>query len=285
VTPDEKAVEAGRRAARQLSTLVRERPEDVAASLAPFAQTKLTWPEPSPEAWRLAIEQASDALPLARRELELYGHRDGSDLRSGTEREAGNRPQPYDATSPFTDAGLAVGLPLVEAINPVLFEHVQHWVAARAQTRKADRTGKPAPLRYADPKFRAHLANALTQESTYWSFAQGGPLEIAPYAFRYSATRWVWHPDIHSGARAQGICLRCGTLITRDRPPTVDPLCPHCMSETHRRTWPNHAIAPAGQGTWWLRCQRAGCTYKGRAQSRHCDQHKTANLTTSRRAA
>jgi hypothetical protein len=58
------------------------------------------------------------------------------------------------------------------------------------------------------------------------------------------------------------------------------------MKETQQqRAWPEHAVAPAGRGSWWLKCAHPGCTltYQARRHSHYCPRHTLAQLTRAQR--
>jgi hypothetical protein len=132
------------------------------------------------------------------------------------------------------------------------------------------------------------LTGLIAAEHVLWDLASkhGGPSPTLPYAYRYRALEWLWAPNASRRGDGVGLCLRCGTTIRRKLAPRVDPRCPHCAKESRTaRVWPDHAIAPAEQGTWWLRCNTAGCSnaFVSSAQARRCPYCKTARITPVRR--
>jgi hypothetical protein len=121
-----------------------------------------------------------------------------------------------------------------------------------------------------------------------------------PYAYRFFALGWLWHPDAHDGGFAYTLCIRCGALLYRNRRPAAHrrraaarsklrppPLCDHCADEpASARKWPEAAIAPAGPGSWWIKCQHPDCphVFEATRRSRYCPPHKAKRISASRRA-
>jgi hypothetical protein len=133
-------------------------------------------------------------------------------------------------------------------------------------------------------RFRLLLAEFLFTESQQWLTWVQRPM---PYSFRYRATTWAWSPNVHGQHLSHAICLRCGQMINWSRKPSPKaPLCAHCVKERNS-PWPKHAIAPAGRGRWYLRCNQPACTvtFEGAGQRRYCDDHQLSKQTVSRRTA
>jgi hypothetical protein len=226
---------------------------------------------PSRAADELALGALGDALPRLEAEYPLLGL---SDYRTGQAIEEGFF-WPIELPPRFDGAAAGIGLPIVGAFCATAgAELVRVLPAAHLKNFAAEH-----------PRLRQLLTLFILVEQQQWEMAQ----ITMPYSFRYRLMSWVWDRRAHRHQLAYAICLRCGSLLARSRePPTSHPLCSACAKESPAaREWPTHAVAPAERGTWWLRCDYAGCTtppFVAKRQRRKCDQHDTSNLTASKRA-
>jgi hypothetical protein len=249
--------------------------------LAPNGPNAVDAPAPSQDAIDLAYWLAGLSLAPLRDAIEAKGGR-GFGL---------GRQWWLDA--PATDllpAQTVYGVPLLAACSPesVPAEHnalsfAACWLAVRALPRFAQ-------VRL---DFEARLTRLLAVEHALWQLAaaHGGPSDRIPYALRFRALGWFWAPEAHNPALdGCALCLRCGELI----PPAVTgrprraspPRCTHCAKDPpSARTWPDHAIAPDGHGTWWLHCQAGSCDgfFVGGRNQFFCEEHDSSRLTASKR--
>jgi hypothetical protein len=218
---------------------------------------------------RLAVQHAEDALPRAARELRAYGLR-----------TIGLVPWPVELDDPQLDREAAdIGLPLLGALAPT---------ALHAATRLifASRLPKPPKDR---PRLLAVLTEILLEEIDLWrtAAAAGAQSRQIPYTYRRLLIEWFWNPAAHQARTAYCLCLRCGTPLHTHghyRTGQHEPRCTPCMKEADR-SWPDHALAPAGRGTWWLRCSRDNCAavFEGQRNRRLCDRHQLRKVTPSQR--
>jgi hypothetical protein len=171
--------------------------------------------------------------------------------------------------------GHQTGLPLTLASAPPLAQFLKALILERRQ-------------RAPNTAVRRELGEYLVkQEARLWALAagQGAPSDVLPYATRIRALRWWWLPRPNQNPLQAPLCLRCGKLtasVALDQAGGA-PICDHCRRNptlTH-----SQAIAPAGPGTWWLRCQAIGCgnASAARAHARRCPACKLASTTPSRR--
>jgi len=165
-------------------------------------------------------------------------------------------------------AALLLGLPLTSMFALECFDAA--WLAV-ARSQRSD-----AP--------DARLPSILRVEGALWGLAGVPP----PYAVRFALTEWFRPRPRTTPARSAGICLRCGRVERRWRwSGEAEPRCENCRKRSKADAAPpTGAIAYGGRGTWWLRCQTAGCAnaFEGRRQARHCPTHDRSAMTASRRA-
>lgn len=222
-------------------------------------------PAPPLAAWKLAQKHRVDALERLERTFDLIN----------LATIGGMSVEPVDI-----DSELALfGLPLLGSLaaNGVRESLLRQLTAIGAEGGFAYKRS-----------FRRIVSGLLFRELDLWLWAKtlGAMADEMPYAYRYSAYAWLWSPEAHERQLAWGVCLRCGILLERRRRPSANAVCAHCANESQAaRRWPNHTIAPAGRGTWWLECQREGCSqaFLGRANRHFCPAHPSAALTSGRR--
>jgi hypothetical protein len=153
--------------------------------------------------------------------------------------------------------------------------------------------------------FAIDLMHLVEVESTLWWLAgiNGGPTDRIPYAYRCAAIEWIIkakpapgvrtdprhpRPGVKAEPLATSICLRCGETFRFGRVPEDGTRCHHCTKESPAtRIWPDNAIAPAGRGTWWLRCEarRPDClgAFVGRRNRLTCINCRASNISPSKR--
>jgi hypothetical protein len=170
------------------------------------------------------------------------------------------------------------GIPLLGACSP-------ETMIAFSRRRIATEYGEFEQVREA---FSISFTELIEAEHDLWDLAwkHRGLSPSLPYAYRYRALEWLWTPDASKYGNGVALCIRCGTIIRRKRAPRVDPRCPSCAKESpDARVWPDHAIAPAERGTWWLQCQAAGCrtAFVGPKRTLRCPHCKKARITPARR--
>jgi hypothetical protein len=178
---------------------------------------------------------------------------------------------------------LAVGLALAGHTGANLLEvaTVMAWIQDGKRLRSGLDTDRP--------RLYKRLAKYIELEHELWLIAHryGGPSAQIPYLLRIWLLENLWNADAHANPGSTTICIRCGTRLWRARRRFAGaPRCTACMKETQQqRAWPEHAVAPAGPGTWWLKCEHPGCTltYQARRHSHYCPRHTLAQLTPSRR--
>lgn len=228
---------------------------------------------PSPQAWALADQQAKVQLVVAVADCNAMGL---TSLRAG----GAGREWPIKQPSSLNSNFARIGLPLLGSLAPTAGAYLSTLRSALALKKK--KTGEPA-FSAARSDLAACVADFLITERALWM-----PAEI-PYAFRWAALTVLWLPAAHKAQKTPALCLRCGEIHQRQRDTGRVPLCKPCAKNdaNSAHTWPTHAIAPAGQGTWWLRCQHPGCDYIFRAprNASKCNEHKAALLTPARRHA
>ncbi|MGD0713105.1 MAG: hypothetical protein ABSB24_02825 [Gaiellaceae bacterium] len=231
---------------------------------------RLPQPFPSKESCRLAAVLVVQSLKPLQQAFGNRGRRtlwDGSVLQAPTETGDG--------------AGAGIGLPLLGTCSPDTLYAILAMLEARTLPR----------FDQIHDNLAVRLTHYLRVEDDLWKLAadRGGPSRQIPYAYRYAATEWLWNPDVHRYKDASAICLRCGLIFRPRRPPKAGaPRCPNCAQERpEARRWPDHAIAPAGRGTWWLRClaQDTDClgAFIGFAQRKRCAKCRSSSTTPSKR--
>jgi hypothetical protein len=191
-------------------------------------------------------------------------------LRPGAAREAGLRTWPVALPGDFDRHAATIGLPLLAAFSPDALDQVLRW---RLVAQYRPRIGSHTVNRY-----RRLVTDAIGVEHAIWQIAAietGNDGLTMPYAYRFFALGWLWHPDAHEGGFAYTLCIRCGTLLYRNRRPAAHrrraaarrklrpaPLCDHCADDSaSARQWPTAAVAPAGPGSWWIKCQHPDCPH------------------------
>jgi hypothetical protein len=228
---------------------------------------RLASPVPTRKAWRLGEGLARDSLEPLSKALGLLG---GS-LTVGIRW----RVQPPSELPQYA----TIGLPLLAASSPDAMEAATKMLVARALP----------PFEPIRDELEVRLAELIAVEDTLWQFAaeQGGPSGRIPYAFAFRALEWFWSPKVHAGGlRSPTTCLRCGAfMLPRGRIGGL-PLCAHCTKNSRaRRQWPDHAIAPAGRGTWWLACLAEDCSnaFVGQANFLRCPNCRLSRVSPSKR--
>jgi hypothetical protein len=228
----------------------------------------LPGPEPTPEAWRLARRFELQAIkPLGEALASL-----GGPLTFGNGWSTDRRVEPLD------EAG-AIGLPLLGSVSNSAMIAATHMIAASHHDS----------LVQVRDDLRVRLTHFLAYEDLLWelSAANGGPTARIPYAYRHRAIEWFWTASAHKYAGATALCLRCGKLwMPRGQLTSETPLCTSCGNQPRiARRWPDHAIAPAERGTFWLQCEADGCknVFLTRAQAHHCPPCETARTTPNKR--
>jgi hypothetical protein len=248
------------------------------------------WPEPSGRARNVAAHLLVGALKRVAREQRATSL---THLYLGATHEGSRREWCVSAPK-VSGAGVVAGLPLLTALCPDVLPYL-------ARQRVAVALGQPSggpQFHESDRRrFAQNVSLALEREHLLWEWGADPAGEDAgmPYLFRYLAIRAWWTPETHAAPRRSDtgapfktstLCLRCGELVLRGRAASKPPLCPHCSREPPAvRAWPDHAVAPAKRGTWWLRCQRDGCelAFHGRRDRLYCDHHVTSKLATAKR--
>ena len=251
-------------------------------------------PAPAPAALRQATELTTRVgLPgfqqyVRRFDTPLH-------LRPGAAREAGTRTWPVQLPGEFDRHAATIGIPLLAAFSPEALDQVVRWrIAAQDRPRVGRRKAN---------LFRRLVTEAIGVEHALWQIAAnetGNEGLTMPYAYRFFALGWLWHPDAHDGGFAYTLCIRCGALLYRNRRPAAHrrraaarqklrppPLCNHCADEpASGRRWPENAIAPASRGTWWMTCQEHDCKsiFRATRRSLFCPAHHSNKLAASRRA-
>lgn len=135
------------------------------------------------------------------------------------------------------------------------------------------------------------LGAMIKYEAMLWQVAgnNGGPVGVIPWACRVALLEAFWKPESHERQVSTTVCPRCGEAFDRRYRATSPPLCRACAKESPaQRRWPDHAIAPASRGRWYLRCQAPnGCSaiIDGRRPARFCDRHALRKVSPRRRAA
>lgn len=252
--------------AQNLELLIEAKPQEVVASASlnvADGPRPVQGRRPTEKAWQLAEALLADALPRAGQSLRSLG---------------------LETLGPFTidpephtpNEARALGFPILGALSA-------HACYVMSRVRVAHEL---VPFNPERRQLARNLSAILFWEHYLWHIAaaeQGAIAKEIPYAYRYRALGWLWHPDAHHAQRAYTLCLRCGALLERKKRPSDNPSCSHCAKNPGK--WPEHAIAPAGRGTWWLTCQHPGPAhiFLGRAQARHCDEHRASRMTPSKR--
>jgi hypothetical protein len=249
------------------------------------------WPEPSGRARNVAAHLLVGALERVAREQRatLLTHLCLGATPEGSRRE-------WRVLAPkVSGAGVVAGLPLLTALCP----DVLHYLARqRIAVALGQPSGGPQFHESDRRRFAQNASLALARERLLWEWGADPAAEDVgmPYLFRYLAIRAWWTPETHVAPRrsdtgatfkTSSVCLRCGDLVLLGRRTVKPPLCPHCSKEPPAvRTWPDHAVAPAKRGTWWLMCQRDGCdlAFYGRRDRRYCDQHVNSKLAPAKRS-
>jgi hypothetical protein len=224
-------------------------------------------------AWDLACRQAREQLPIIVAELREFQTHGLNGL--------GRKNWSLDLTDPQLDAAAAsLGVPLLGAVSPAAMHALTRL---RLLTRVNIERDERAQL-------LATLSELVLEETQLWL-----PHRI-PYAFRRRMLEWLHEPESHEHRLAYTVCIRCGyawqsTGDRRHRQANSEgeisftpPRCAHCTKETPaQRDWPADAIAPAGRGKWWLRCDRGDSVFEGQRNAKHCPRHRTAATTPRRR--
>jgi hypothetical protein len=111
--------------------------------------------------------------------------------------------------------------------------------------------------------------------------AANGGADTLPFATRIHALRRWWLP--RPGDRQAPLCARCGRTEPAGASHHGAPFCSHCVKDPSLSR--AHAVAPAERGTWWIRCQVAGCrnVFVARAQARRCPRCRLAQTSPARR--
>jgi hypothetical protein len=290
---------------RELADLARE--IDAAIESAPAAlvrkanlgQSAITPPNPIdvPTPSDDAVGQASElATRVGLPGIERFAARFQSPihLRPGAVREAEMRSWPVELPGKFDRHAALIGLPLVAAFSPEALDQIVRW---RVMAQYRPRIGN-----YNVNRYRRLVTEAIGVEHSLWQLAAsetGNEGLGIPYAFRFFALGWLWHPHAHDGGFAFTLCIRCGALLYRNHPPAAHrrrasaarklrpaPLCDHCADEpASARQWPDTAIAPAARGTWWIKCEHPQCQliFEATRRSHYCPKHRSNRLCASRR--
>ncbi len=291
---------------RELAELAREIDERIESAPAKLAravnlgQPAIEPPNPidSPPPVDDALRQASELTTrVGLPGFEQFAGRFSTalHLRPGTALEAGLRTWPVVLPAEFDRHAATIGLPLLAAFSPDALDQVLRW---RVLAQYRPRIGSHNVNRY-----RRLVTEAIGVEHALWQIAAsetGNDGLTLPYAYRFFALGWLWHPDAHDGGFAYALCIRCGALLYRNRRPAAHrrqaaarrklrppPLCDHCADESpNARVWPSAAVAPAGPGSWWIKCQHPDCPliFEATRRSKYCHPHRASRLSASRRA-
>src|SRR5262249_13398176 len=153
-------------------------------------------------------------------------------FRPGSAREAGYLTWAAHLPLRFDRHAATIGIPLLAAASPEAVYQVPRW---RIVAQNRPRIGTVNANHY-----RRLVTEAIGVEHALWEIAAdetGNAGFRMPYAFRYFALGWLWHPHAHDGGFAFSLCLRCGALLYRNRAPLprrgrdATPLCDHCAKE------------------------------------------------------
>lgn len=219
---------------------------------------------PSADAWRLAYELALSSIePLALALDELGPLTVGNG---------------WQLKPPHELPKETLGLPLLAATSTDAVYALTTMQVARTRPSFA-------PL---NANFAVRLSELIAAEDLLWSLAarQGGRSGRIPYAYRFQALEWFWTPSPGPNELdLVTVCLRCGALMVPRRRIASPPRCGACADERNR-AWPSHAIAPAEQGTWWLRCLTEGCRrppFEARRDRLRCPSCTSSKTTPSKR--
>jgi hypothetical protein len=246
--------------------------------------------KPSREADALAIHLANHSLHPLRHALinepeyipnvEIWDVLDIEAEPSPRVRVLRFRPTPEDMSEKVDQLSLTFGIPLLTSLVPRSMPAIAEILLRRF-----------TPGLRPERDLRRELGMRLiAQEAHLWDMAtkHGGPSPTLPFAIRVRALRWWWEPerDSEPGQRREPrttICVRCGALEIARAVRNGAPVCAHCRKD--RSLDRPRAIAPAGKGTWWLRCQTPGClkAFVGRAQARHCPEHRSSRIAPGQR--